>query len=373
MRASTVSLVSLSLAAWCGSALAAPPAYTIVDMGVVQPTDTASQANRISSGGVATGRSLGTPTQAFSWTQGGGIVGLPNLASPARAFSVGNGVNNAGVVVGTGTTTAFGSNPLPLIWQGGAVSQLPLPAGQSFGRANAINSSNVAVGSVGSGSTEFGSYYSGGSAVVITQTTATGQFLRTAYGINDSGRVIGFGVDPAAAAVNVGFVYDIGSATAFTVGALPGRNGAICFDISNAGYVVGSSMLNQGAGTPFIWTEAGGMVEIPLPSGASQGSARGVNNSGWAVGTASTAFAVPFVFDGTASYALADLLPAGTGWNLATTTSASAMGISDSGIIVGTGTYNGAVHAYAMIPVPTPGAMGVLAMAGLVAGSRRRR
>jgi hypothetical protein len=50
---------------------------------------------------------------------------------------------------------------------------------------------------------------------------------------------------------------------------------------------------------------------------------------------------------------LADLIPAGTGWDLSMNTSSSALGISDSNVIVGTGVFNGAVHAYAMVPVAT--------------------
>lgn len=371
-RVELVSALALAATVVATSAIAAPPAYTIVDLGTVQPGDSASQGMRISPNGTATGRSVGSPTQAFVWTQAGGTVGLPNLASPARAFSVGNGVNNAGVVVGTGSTTAFGSSPLPLIWQGGSVGVLPLPAGQTMGRANDVNSLNVAVGSVGSGSLEFASLYKDGQGLVITQVTADNQFMRTAYGVNDSGLVVGIGVDPAAAAVNVGMIYDSVTGIATTVGALPGRNGAICFDVSNAGHVVGSSMLNQGSGSPFVWTAAGGMTEIPLPAGASSGIARGVNDDGWVVGIASSAFAVPFLYDGVSTYALSDLLPAGSGWDLATTTSASAMGISDTGIIVGTGTFEGQIRAYAMIPVPTPGAASVLAIAGLAAARRRR-
>ena len=110
-------------------------------------------------------------------------------------------------------------------------------------------------------------------------------------------------------------------------------------------------MMNQGSGLPFIWTQAGGMVEIPLPVGTSQGSARAVNTAGWAVGTASSAFAIPFLYDGTATYRLQDLIPAGTGWDLSMNTSSSALGISDGNIIVGTGVFNGQTHAYAMIPV----------------------
>jgi len=335
-----------------GSAVAVPPQYTIVNLGIVQPADSASQGFGVSPSGIATGRSVGTPTQAFTWTELGGLVGLPNLALPSRPFSVGNAVSDSGVVVGTGSTTLFGSSPLPLIWQGGVVSQLPLPAGQTLGRANDINSSNVAVGSVGAGSLEFGVIYQGGSATVITTTTPNGSFLRSAFGINDAGRIVGFGIDPNNAAVNVGYVLDTSTNTAFAVPPLPGRNGCLVFGVSNAGHVVGSSMLNQGSGTPFIWSDADGTVEIPLPPNSSQASARSVNSAGWAVGNASGLFSVPFLYDGTNTYALAALIPPGSGWDLNMNTSSSALGISEDGVIVGTGVFNGQTRAYAMLPLP---------------------
>jgi uncharacterized membrane protein len=207
---------------------------------------------------------------------------------------------------------------------------------------------------VNSGSAQRGSIYNGTSGSVITQTTSNGSFVTSAFGINNAGRIVGQGVDPGNAAVNVGYVLDSGSGNAFSVGALPGFNGALCFDVSEAGHVVGSSMLNQGAGLPFIWTDAGGMLPIPLPAGTSQGTARGVNSAGWAVGTASSAFAIPFLYDGTATYRIGDLIPTGTGWDLLTNTSSSAMSISENGMIVGTGLFNGNIHAYALIPVPEP-------------------
>ncbi len=352
---------------------AAPPTYAIYDLGLVSPTDGASQGFRVSSNGIATGRSVGNPTRAFTWTEGGGLVGLPNLASPARNFSVGNGVNDAGVVAGTGATTTFGSSPLPLVWQGGTVAQLPLPLGQTLGRANDINNSNVAVGSVNAGSLEIGSMYSGGTGTTITTLTPGGCFLRTAFGINDAGLVCGFGIDPANAARNVGFVYDSANNTASEVGALPGFNGALAFDVSNAGHIVGSSMLNQGSGLPFIWTSGGGIQPVPLPAGTSQGSARGVNSLGWVVGTASSAFAIPFLFDGSSTYRLADLLPPASGWDLSTNTSSSALGISESGVIVGTGIHNGNTRGYAMVPqVPVPVALEEFVALGREAGIELR-
>ena len=192
---------------------------------------------------------------------------------------------------------------------------------------------------------------------IITQTTPTGCFFVTAFGINDSGRIVGQGIDPNNAARNVGIVYDIGQNMAFEVGALPGFNGALAFGVSNTGYVVGSSMLNQGSGLPFIWSDQGGMVAIPLATGTSEGSARAVNSAGWVVGNDSSAFSIPFLYDGTNTYRLADLIPPNSGWDLSMNTSSSADGISEDGIIVGTGVHNGETHAYAMVPVapsPTP-------------------
>lgn len=357
----------------CAASAFADPQYQIFDMGLVQTGDTASQGFRVSTGGIGVGRSLRSGgAQAFTWTLGGGTVGLPNLAS--RAFAVANGANDSGIVVGTGATTSFGSNRLPLIWQNGSVSQLGLPTGQTLGDANDVNASGVAVGSVNGGSLQRGAIYSGGTGSVITQTTTNGSFFITAFGVNDSGRVVGQGIDPNNAAVNVGIVYDISTNTTFSVGALPGFNGALAFDVSNTGFVVGSSMLNQGSGLPFIWSDANGISAIPLPTGTSQGGARGVNSAGWVVGTASSAFAIPFVYDGTNTYRLADVIAAGgAGWDLSNNTSSSALGISDNGIIVGTGVFNGVVHGYAMVPVPEPISLAVLGLGTLGLLRRKKR
>ena len=336
------------------AAYAAPPQYQIYDIGVVDVGDTASQGFGVSRAGVAVGRSLHTGgSQAFTWTLNGGLVGLPNLAG--RSYAVSNSANDTGSVVGTAATTAFGSGRLPVIWQNGVVSQLPLPVGETLGDANSVNASTVAVGSVNGGSLQRGVIYSGGSATIITQTTSNGSYFVTAFGINDSGRVVGQGIDPTNAARNVGIVYDIGQNMAFEVGALPGMNGALAFGVSNTGYVAGSSMLNQASGLPFIWSDQGGIVAIPLATGTSEGSARAVNSAGWVVGNDSSAFSIPFLYDGTATYRLADLIPPNSGWDLSMNTSSSALGISENGIIVGTGVHNGETHAYAMVPAsPTP-------------------
>ena len=325
------------------------PQYQIIDIGLVNAGDGASQGLGVSDGGIGVGRSLGSGSDAFTWTQNGGIVGLPKLTG--RNFCLSAGANDVSSVVGTCSNSFSGSGRLPVIWQNGIVSQLPLPAGETIGDAGDVNASGVAVGSVNGGTAQRAVIYNNGTAEVITQTTPGGSFFTTAFRINDLNRIVGPGVDPNNAARNVGMVYDMGSKEAFEVGALPGANGAIAFGVSNAGHVVGSSMMNQGSGQPFIWTQANGITAIPLPTGTSQGSARGVNSDGFAVGTASSAFAIPFLYDGTNTYLLQDLIPANSGWDLSMNTSSSALGISDNGVIIGTGVFNGDIHAYAMIPM----------------------
>ena len=168
--------------------------------------------------------------------------------------------------------------------------------------------------------------------------------------MNDAGWAVGIGWDPADASRNVGFVLDMATDSAFEVGVPAGDNGAICFGVSEAGHVVGAAMLGQGDGMPFIWTQADGAQEIPLPTGTSTGSGRGVNSDGWVVGNAGGVYAVPWLWDRDATYRIADLVPAGSSWDLATNTSSSAEAISDEGIIVGTGVYDGSPTAYALVP-----------------------
>ena len=336
------------------AATATTPQYQIYDIGVIDVGDDASQGFGVSHGGIGVGRSIRTAgSQAFTWTLNSGIVGLPNLAG--RNHAVSNSAADTGIVVGTAATTLFGSSRLPVMWVNGAVSQLPLPAGETLGDANSVNASGIAVGSVDAGSLQRGAIYTGAGGAIITQTTVNGSFFIAAFGINDSGRVVGQGIDPNNAARNVGIVYDIGQNMAFEVGALPGLNGALAFGVSNTGFVVGSTMLNQGSGLPFIWSDQGGMVAIPLATGTSEGSARAVNSAGWVVGNDSSAFSIPFLYDGTNTYRLADLIPPNSGWDLSMNTSSSADGISEDNVIVGTGVHNGDTHAYAMMPVaPTP-------------------
>ena len=85
------------------------------------------------------------------------------------------------------------------------------------------------------------------------------------------------------------------------------------------------------------------------------------------VGIASSAFAVPFLYADGTTYTLQSLLPAGSGWDISTNTSSSALAITNNGTIVGTAIRNGQTHAYQMVltsAVPEPGSWALM-LAGL--------
>src|SRR5262245_58237624 len=134
MRATLSALFTAVIIAAQPSFAGPPITYSIIDIGVVQKTDTASQGFGVSPGAIDVGRSVwNNSSQAFTWTLGGALVGLPSLAG--RNHSVSNSANDNGIVVGTASTTLFGSNRLPVIWQNGSVMQLPLPPGETLGDA----------------------------------------------------------------------------------------------------------------------------------------------------------------------------------------------------------------------------------------------
>ena len=247
---------------------------------MVQVSDTRSCGLGVSPAGIAVGRS-GTANgegQAFTWTQGGGLVALPRLSG--RSSSMANSANDSGIVVGTAFNGGFSGTNLPLIWQNGLVSQLPLPPDYAIGAAWDVNASGVAVGSAGDGRAARCVIYTVSGGTVITPTTPNGSYFSAAYAINDSGRIVGWGADPSDQFIRVGIVYDMSTNTTFSVGTFQGANSAIALGVNNNGQVVGYSNYYLDQGYPFIWTEGIGMVAVPLLAGKNQGIATG-GEFGW--------------------------------------------------------------------------------------------
>ena len=193
-------------------ASAQPPQYEIINLGVVG--ESVSGGQTISENGQFAGGF--TNDNPFVWQLTSGSTGLPSASG--HPFSTPWGINNSGTMVGIGATTFFGSNAIPVAWQNGIATALGLPAGETLGRAYAINNNGVIVGSVDGGSTQQAAMFSlSGAGTVLTQTLAGG-VLQNAYGINDAGRIVGIALDPNNAAVTHGFYLDPGDTSATGIG-----------------------------------------------------------------------------------------------------------------------------------------------------------
>lgn len=379
VRASTVLAAAAATALIAAATVDAAPIYTIYKIDPVQATDTSGTGNGVSpNGAYVTGFSSASGVnRPLLWTQGGGTQALAPVvtASPTRPFNIPNAVNNNGVAAGTAASTFFGSSPLPILWKNNTAIPLPLPGGQTLGRVNSLNDAETAVGSVNGGSLEQAAVFAESGSSVMTQTMPNGGVLKTAFGINNAGRIVGQALDPNNAAVTVGFFIDPGDATATDIGALTGlgHNSAIPFGVSSNGKITGSSSLNSGSGAmPFLFVEGSGMTQVPLPAGTTTGQGRGVNADGWVVGNSSAATSIPFLYDGTQSYRLHDLIANLGNWDLVSGTSNAAFSISDNGVITGRGLLNGAVTGYVLVPVPEPTLIGAAMLAAPLLVRRRR-
>lgn len=358
---------ALSALALATSLAVAGPRYEFIDLGLVAPDHQASQGLRVSEGGIAVGRSIGSNfnAAAFTWTPTTGLVALPKL--PGRGAAIANSANDSGLVVGTASTNLSGTGSLPVIWRHGVVEQLPLPpqantAARSVGRANDINAAGVAVGSALPTTLQRGAvYYADGSTEWLNQITSTGVYAVSLSGINDAGLAVGVGEPFAGVARNAPVLYDTVSRVLVELPFLPGKNGGIATTISNAGHIVGNNDAAFLDVESVMWTPQGAVRQLPRPIDANTGVtatnggiANGVNSLGWVVGVASGTRSIPWFYDGIQQYRMDQLLPPGSGWDFIHNTASSAQGISENGVIVGTGILNGTIRAYAAVPFVTP-------------------
>lgn len=274
-------------------------------------------------------------------------------------------LNNSGQVAGYSTDKS--GVQYPVVWTNGLPVILSLPAGSSGAAINGINDAGVVVGS-----TSLYPYYGPTTATAWSgnSTAALGSLFdggnSSATGINNTGQIVGF--------VNNGLGNGYGVQRAVTWnGAIPTALASLgvnnCCDSANAindsGVVVGSSVdINENTrAVMWIGTQPTALAQM---SGADVALA--LNNFGFAVGADNVAsgfeHAVMWNTNTNTAIDLNSLLTAdelAAGWELK-----SAYGINDSGAIIGTdfNRLTGSFSAFMLTPVPEPTSLTILAILG---------
>jgi uncharacterized membrane protein len=280
----------------------------------------------------------GPPVPVLWPANGTSAVGLGLLSGGTGGYA--HAINDRGDVVGyTDSTISGGRGQRAVRWSAGGTTATALEflgtsssSGQTFGTANAINSGGVVVGSVndyrpgGTGQARAVRWAAGGTAVFALPIFPPGDLVNkmtSANAINDAGTIVG-------------------SASFYTDFTLVETHAA-------------------------RWSADGATI-----TDLGIGNALGINSVGDAVGYASNR-PVLWPAGATTPIDLNSVIDPGNGWTLG-----SATDISDTGIIVGLGSYDpdgagplaSVAGGYRMIPVPEPHGTVLLGSASL--GLRRR-
>lgn len=256
-------------------------------------------AYAINESGQVTGVSAG---EAVVWTPGSGVQDIGHNSCLGCA-PVG-GINDLGDIVGLGDAGGF-------LWtRSGGMQAL-----ETSSQPSGVNHSDQVTGSffVGPNQDSHAFLWSPANPVLQDLGTLGGSFS-FAYGINDSGAIVGFsetsgggestflwkegtGMQPLPAALFSAFAINnqeqvAGSSSAGAaiwsqaggiedLGVLPGASGSLAVAISNRGTVVGNSW-NTRPGFAFFWSPAQGMVNVNTLSNNKQQNwnAVGVNSAG---------------------------------------------------------------------------------------------
>ena len=148
--------------------------------------------------------------------------------------------------------------------------------------AEAINDNGQVVGYCFTSGSDHAFLYSNGIAQDMNTLipASSGWTLEDAYGINDSGQVVGTGVNPSGQ--THAFLYQNGTVT--DLGTLGGGMSE-AYGINASGQVVGDSTTAAGADHAFIYSSSGGMKDIgALPAPYNQSEAFAINAAGQVVG-----------------------------------------------------------------------------------------
>lgn len=325
-------------------AAAGPPAYCIVDLGIVV-ADAAIEPAAINAAGQVVGTILYTDGSAhpFLWQSGGWIY----LGSPLGQYSVARAINKHGQVVGS--TQALDGGCRAWLWDNGKKTELATPGPGQSAFATGINDAGQIVGGrLGDCTTPAGDGCLWQNDTPLDLTPGIQPWSSAANGINNAGQIVG--VIEGGAAGRRAFVWHHG--TRIDLGSLPGSVGSVALAVSDAGQVIGFSDMAFESGTrahAFTWRN-GQTRALPRPAGVETSLALGVNARGDVVGyVMGDRFGPSAVrWSGDVLTDLNAELQPDSGWVLE-----YASAINNAGQIVGVGRRDGARGAFLLTPLST--------------------
>ncbi len=332
-------VIFLILATFCLplAAAAQVPTYTVIDLGLLPGAESA-QARGVNDSGQVVGETRPPndgPPRAFIYSDG-------------RLYDLGDGratgINGAGQVAGyalnaSGQTHAFRYSD----GQMHDLGALPSTGIAGYSTAHAINNSGQVAGcsAVAQYAVDFTLFhvFLYGDGQMHDLGTPPGNRTGCAYGLNNSGQVVGQG-DAYAFLYSDGVMRELGAL---------GGGGSLAADINDHGQVVGYAENASRDRHAFLYSE-GAMTDLGALDGR-WSEATAINNSGQVVGTVlrpNRRYFHAFVYSEGVMRDLNDLIPADSGWDLAV-----ASDINNVGQIVGSGILNGRVRAFLLTPVTT--------------------
>jgi probable HAF family extracellular repeat protein len=352
-RCFTFTLAAALSAGLIFSAPSRATTYIAIDLGTLGGAT--SHAWGINDGGQVIGQSdtTGNAT-SYAFITGPNGVGMTDLGTLGGTVSFGLGINANGQVVG-GANTSAAQHAFITGANGISMSDLGTLGG-TYSYGSAINSSGQVVGDSNmSGDNRNHAFITGPNGVGMTDLGTLGGSNSSAAGINTQGQVVGWS--------SIGFDFSIGyeSTHAFITGAngvgmtdlgtLGGLNGSHAYGINDSGLVVGDSYTTGNAADHAFITGANGVGMKDLGSlGGDTSVAYGINASGivvgysYLVGTTSIAHAFVTGPNGIGMTDLNSLVDLGNGDYLFMAT-----GVNDIGQIVAE---SASGHAYLITSVP---------------------
>lgn len=167
--------------------------------------------------------------------------------------------------------------------------------------------------------------------------------------MNQAGKIVGRA--ETSTGMNHAFLYTpgkgaSGSATFQDLGTLTTGGSSVAMSVNDGDHVAGYATASGGFTHAFLWTAAGGMIDLHNPGIVGSSFALGVNAADVVVGRIDLLGGISRAFIWTVSTGMLDLnslLAPDSGWYLT-----SATGINSNGEIVGYGTYKGQLRGYVL-------------------------